>query len=291
MVTPWVPSDTLSIPVIPYLTPGEYQAAGTAVDTKQLVPGGTATQETAALANRIMQASSFADQLCFQTLGATVEVETKSNLLVRSDCTVRVPVRFWPVLEVSSVSLGPSPSSMSTYTDLTSLWMQGRRVVVLPVSSVGPGGHVYVKITYVNGWACTTLGADAAAGATTLTVASTVGFYAGKTYRIHDVLGGPEQFTVQSVTNSTTLALVAGLTHAHTKPAAPDGITVSGLPDAVRAAVVELTSMLIRTRGDSSIVMASIHGEPSHERDSEPGAVLNLDTAMMLLHNFQRAAI
>lgn len=80
MVSPWIPADVPSPPVIPYISPTEYRAAGTAVDTSSLIANGDPDQQTAALANRIAQASSAADQLCFQTLGSTVDIDTSIGL-------------------------------------------------------------------------------------------------------------------------------------------------------------------------------------------------------------------
>lgn len=280
----------------PYITAAEYVNAPTAVDVSQLIPAGTTAANSAELVNVIARASSWVDQLCFQVLAATSTVET-AFARVRADGTVRVPCRYWPILEVDSFTVGRTPSTGTQIADTADMWVDGLSVLVVPVAGVGStsnaparsytggpsqyGDRVYCTFTYVNGYPNTTTSTLTAAGVTALPVASALGFYAGTTVTIHDG-AGTEVVTVASVTG-TTLTLTAPTAFAHAA-----GVSVSNLPAAVKQATISLTSALIKTRGAEALVMGSIGEEASHVSAAEGGGLEDLAIAVDLLARFKR---
>lgn len=289
LATPWVPPSTPWQVVDPYITASEYRSAGTAVDTSALIPGGTDQQQTVALCRRIIQASQWANEICDQTLAATVDIETRDRNIVKSSGNIVIPLKYWPVLEVQGVSLGYTPASLAAVSDSSNFWMSGRKILTVPTSSY-PGASLHSQVTYVNGWGNSILATSTTAGATSLHLDSTLGFYVGRTYTIYDSENGDENFTVTSVTANTNTIGTSVLLYDHTLPTAPDAISVSGMPPSVKNAVVELTSASIRTRGVLSLEMLSMGAQPRTEIGIEDGAMVNLQMAVDLLDDFRRVA-
>lgn len=271
---------------VPYLTPDEFRRAPTGVDTSALVRGDSAGN-TAALLDQIRAASSWADQLCGQVLGATTDTETGRGYTTRDGMIVVHP-RFWPIRAVTSFSYSatPDPSTLTTVTDLSSVWVEEQEFHVpygagnaftgaLGFSGMRGGGGVrqqmYARWTYVSGFTNSTLAAAAAAGATSFTVDDGTGILPGD---VLTVIDGPrtEDVTVGPgyVFGSTTVPTTTALLYDHDQT----GVPVTGLPPAVRRAVTLLTAALIRTRSSSSFLMASVKDNAGKKA---PGEVLTLD--------------
>lgn len=289
----------------PYLTVQEYLNAPTAVDTTQLIPGGTTQQNQQALLDVIARASSMADSLCYQVLAATSEVETK-QVRIRSDGYVAIKTKYWPILEVDALSLGPRPDMLTalTTTDGAIMWIQDP-VVFAPAWSSGTttspnfatpppplfiGDRVFAQITYVCGWPNTLLTTTAASGQAQLTVTSPLGIYGTPNGTPLTIYDGPltESVVVQSV-NGNTLTLASNLLNTHTGTAAAP-ISVSALPPAVKEAVICLTSFTIKVRGAEAVVMASVAGPPRHTTPLEAGGMEDLGIAAELLAPYRRVA-
>ena len=99
--------------VIPYVSVDDYSNAPTSVDTSQLIPGGTAQANLVELGNVIRRASSWADNLCYQILAATLDTQsTPGAVLVKEDGLIQLVCDFWPVLEVDSLSVGNRPTRL-----------------------------------------------------------------------------------------------------------------------------------------------------------------------------------
>jgi hypothetical protein len=280
----------------PYLTTAEYLAEPTGVDLSQLIPGATSQAvNEAALATLIRSASSYADSLCYQVLGATLDTQAGEYRIFR-DGTIRVPVDYTPLVEVTAVSLGWAAGQLSALTDLSGLWLQ-RKVVRIPVGPSlisGAGyvftaparyGHIFAQVLYVNGFANTTLAADVSAAASSVTVASPLGIFPGLPMTIYDdAVAKTEMVTVANtyVQGSTTVPLVSPLVNAHTS-----GTAISALPRAIKQAVTALTTHLIKTRGAESMALASVSGGPAMQQ-AMPGSTEEYDLAVDLLHPFRR---
>lgn len=299
----FTPAGTTSHPdTVPYISTDDYQNAPTAVDTTALIPGGTTQANLVELANVIRRASSWADNLCYQTLAATLDTQT-CEARVRRDGTVRVHNDYWPLLELDSFTAGPSPSTMTAVVDTANIFMPGRAVLAVPVAglvantadygypprSLRAGDRAYCQWSYWNGWPHTALAAAAAADAATLTVTAALpAAAAGRTLTIWDGAVTEQVVVAASFTGGTTVPLTAGTVYAHTLPAAPASVTVTALPDDVREAVISLTSCLIKTRGAESYEMDAVGQTPSKSAVIEGGGLEDLSLAADLLDRYRR---
>lgn len=295
LVAPYVTSYAVRVP---YLTVEEYLAAPTGVDPSALIPGGSKAANLAALTNVIRRASSYADSLCEQIIAATLDVQT-GEYRIRSDYTIRIKLDYSPLIEVVAVSIGSVAGQLTPLTDLSTIWPE-RKVIRVPVGGVistSPGitdgarsrsGYLFAQTQYVNGYANTTLAADVAAAATSITVASAYGIFPGLVLTVYaDDLAQTEAVTVANTytQGSTTVPLTAGLTYAHTS-----GQAVSALPGDVKQAVVALSTHLIKTRGAEAMSLASVSGGPTSMEKEAAGASEEYDQAVDLLHIYRRVA-
>lgn len=280
IVAPYVP---FYATLQPYITVEEFLNEPTGVDTSQLIPGGDTAANKAALTTTIASASNYADGLCYQVLAATLDLQV-GRYRVQRDGSILVPVSYTPLIEVTGVSLGMEPGQLTALTDLSGLWLQ-RKVVQVPVAGFGRcGGRLYTQLSYVNGYANTALAAAAAAGASSITVTSALGVFAGMPLTVYDgALTEPVTVDASYVLGSTTVPLAAPLTGAHTA-----GVAVSALPRAIKQAVIALTAHLIKTRGAESLALAGVSGGPSAVEKEIPGASEEYDEAVDLLHPFRR---
>lgn len=280
----------------PYITAREFLAAPTGVDTNQLIPAGGPVSNTQALSNIISRASAWADSLCNQKLAATLD--TQAGLYrVRRGALV-VPLDFSPIIAVSQIQTGWSPSALAALTDTTNVWI-GANTVTIPVTSVSAAGlgyrlaglvpdEMYATVQYVNGWADDTLSAAAAAGATSLSVVSGMGFMPGQTLTLYGTNGGEavtvaSSFTPTITPGATTIPLASAITGSYVA-----GDTLTAMPQSIKQAVIALTCVLIKTRGSEALVMQSIRGNPSTTTKLEDDANDDFMVAADLLQPFKR---
>lgn len=248
----------------PYLTLAEYKNAPTAMDYDNLVVGGNAAAQDAELANVIARASSWIDTYCNQILGATSESE-QQRTRIKSDGTIRFHPRYNPVIALTSMAYGTDPNNLTVAGDCSIAWIEDQQIIFpyaslsTTFSSQGPlqfgfpstaGFETFIKYTYVNGYANTTLG-SVSAGDTVVSVISGVGITAGQMLKIYDGVYS-ENVTVAStyVFGSNTVPIVSPLAYAHSS-----GVSISALPPAVKEAAILVTSAFIKVRGDNSLVM------------------------------------
>lgn len=280
----------------PYITAREFMAAPTGVDTNQLIPAGGSVSNTQALTNIIARASAWADSLCNQKLAATLD--TQAGLyLVRRGALV-VPLDFSPIIAVSQIQTGWSPSTLSVLTSTADVWIGGNTVTI-PVNSVSAAAlgyrlagltpdHMYATVQYVNGWADDTLSAPAAAGATSLSVASGLGFMPGQTLTLYGTNGGEAvtvspSFAPTITPGAVTIPLVSAIAGSYLA-----GDTLTAMPQSIKQAVIALTCVLIKTRGSEALVMQSIRGNPSTTTKLEDDANDDFMVAADLLQPFKR---
>lgn len=296
IVAPYVP---FYAETQPYLTTAEFLAAPTGIDNTQLIPGGNTAANAAALATAIASASNYADSLCYQVLAATSDLQVGEYRLQR-DGSIKVPLDFSPLVEITGVSVGKRAGQLTALTDLSGIWMN-RKVPRIPAGSVldsfggssfaigaacARPGYVFAQVAYVNGYANTALAGAVLAGASSVTVTSALGIFPGMPLTINDdALALTEAVVVGAgyVQGSTTVPLVAALLHPHAA-----GTAVSALPRAVKQAVICLTSHLIKTRGAESLAMASVSGGPADMTRDEVGSSAEYEQAVDLLHPFRR---
>jgi hypothetical protein len=298
-IAPYVPTYAT---YTPYISTTEFENANTGVDTSQLVPGGTADQQQAALIDLLARASSEADRICRKPLAATTDIQS-GEYRIFHDSTIRVPVDYKPIVAVTQVLVGHRMDALTALPYLGGLAI-GPKVVRVPVRrGVGPllsfspnpaayanSGHLFAQVTYVNGWAHTILGADADAADTSIDPASVVGFTPGLPFTIKDGASTENAVVDASyVYGSATVPLAAPLQYAHSA-----GATVSALPPFVKNAVIDLAKALRKASGSKAIVMGAINGQkvtgtPKTQK-TDPGGDEDLARAEKALLTLRRSA-
>lgn len=281
-----------------YVTPSEFKAAPTGVDVSQLVPGGTTQQQAAALVMQLQRASAVADKICRKVLGATMDTQA-GYYRVQNDPAlgpvIKVPLNFTPIIAVAGVNVGSTPSRMAAVTDLTNLWISNKAVTV-PIGGTGPStflrptGKQYATVTYLNGWANTTLSANANPNATAITVTAALGIMPGQQLNLMNT-NNSEIVTVDPAyipSNAATNVLVPLTAPLVGTYAAAD--TVTAMPQEIKQAVILIAKSLIKTRGSESIVIASTTSQPEHIQGVESGVTSDMEMAEYLLSDYVRAA-
>lgn len=250
----------------PYITIAEYKAAPTAIDYDNLVADSTdPLVQDAELKNAIARGSSWMDTYCNQPLGANTVTEQQRARL-RPDGFLAIHPRYNPVVAVTSLSYGITPTQMVSFPDVSVGWVEDQEFVMpytsanISYSSQGPlqfglpaipRASVFCKYTYINGYANTTLAANASVGATSITVANPVGITAGLSMNIYNGANS-ERIVVASNYSfgSATVPLETPLAFAQTL-----GVGVSALPPAIKEAAILATTAMIKVRGDYSLTM------------------------------------
>ena len=282
----------------PYITTDEYKQAPTAIDYDNLVVGSTdPAVQTAELANMIGRASSWIDTYCNQVLSATTETENFRSRL-RPDGFLAVHPKYFPIVSVNSLSYGVTPNDLIAYPDPSQGWVEDQQFIMpysasnLTYSSQGPlafgmpatpRAQVFVQMTYVSGYANTTLAANTSIGATSITVADASGIVAGSRMAIYNGLNTENIIVGSSYTyGSTTVPVAAPLTYAHTK-----GVSVSALPPAVKEAAILATTAMLKVRGDYSLTMMATNQVGTANLNTA-GSDYDLSLAKELLLPFRR---
>lgn len=250
------------MPSIPYVGAAAFKAHPTYLDLDDLRSGSSSdADQTAELVNLLLMASDWADNRAGQNLGAhavtqncRARFDRDGNLKIHADNT--------PVISVTSVGYGYTPTALTTVS-ATSAWVEDGRQVVIPLGGgAGPwsgslqfgtpvsGGEVFVQLAYTAGWVATQLSASATAAASTLTVADPTGIVPGGTYRIWEP-GLEEDVTVSPTWTPpaatvpivpVTVTLASPTVYAHTA-----GQDLSGMPTDMRLAVTNYSvSALMR---------------------------------------------
>ena len=281
----------------PYLSLAEYKNAPTALDYSNLVVGGNQAAQDAELSNAITRASSYIDQYCNQIISATTDIE-QQRVRMRSDGSVRVHPKNFPIVAVTAFSAGPTPSLMTAAPDCSIAWLEEQSIIFpvaqLPttMSSQGPlsfgfpgtpGREMYVNYTYINGYTNTSLAANTSVGATSITVADADGIVPNEPLKIYDGASTENiEVAANYVFGSTTVPLVSPTLFAHTA-----GVTVSALPAAIKQACILITSAYLKIRGDASLVM-DVTNSPSQQIEGSQEMGSDIAHAQQLLKPFRR---
>lgn len=250
----------------PYLTIAEYKQAPTAIDYNNLVVDSSDPDaQDAELANAIARASSWIDTTCNQVIGATVETE-QQRVRLRSDGMIAVHPRYNPIVAVTAMSYGTTPNDLIQYPDPSQGWVEEQEFILpytaanISYSSQGPlqfgipsvpRQQVYVKYSYINGYANTLLASDVLAGDDSITVKDPTGITAGARMTIYDGMW-TENITVDDSYEfgSATVPLASPLDHDHVSD-----VSVSALPPAIKEAAILATTAFLKVRGDYSLTM------------------------------------
>lgn len=285
-----------------YVTPAEFKAAPTGMDVSQLIPGGTPAQQAAALVMQLQRASGVADKICRKILGATLDTQAGYYRIQQDPGlgqVIKVPLDFTPIVAVAGVSMGSTPSNLSTVTDLTNIWIS-KKTVVVPVGGSGPSsmgplfasysGKRFATVQYVNGWANTTLYTAAKAGDVSVTLTNVLGVMPGQQLNLVNtnnseiVTVSPSYIPSNTATN-VPVPLVSPVVGAYSA-----GDTATNMPQEIKQAVILIAKSLIKTRGSESIVLASVSSQPDHVNGVESGVTSDMEMAEFLLSDYVRAA-
>jgi len=299
VVAPYVSS---YVTRVPYLTNDEFAAAPLGFDLSNLVPSGTAPQESTVLTELIRRASARVDTYCMGsdgTLCASLNTESKR---IRADRQGNwlVNTEFWPIIEVVSFSVGSTIGDLQAVPLTTdNIWIEKQSFEVTQgglasVTNLGPlqfGGGVpgqecFCQYTYSNGWINSTLSAAIAAGSPSIAPVSVVGIQPGMPLTVYDPAGGGDEDVVVSstyVAGAATVTLAANTQFAHAK-----GVNVTSLPATVKEATIHFVASLIKERGSGGFTMSSKGGVSKNEGGGGNDRDRHLADAMDLLDTFMR---
>lgn len=281
----------------PYITVTEYKQAPTGTDVDDLVGGGTLALNDMELANEIARACSWIDGHCNQVLAATVDTDNFRARISR-DGFLKVHPRFNPIVEVISASVGVFPNYLTTL-DPTTAWIEPQSVLFPITGQAGffssaiqfsppytTNREVMVSMTYVNGYANTLLATNAAQGASSLALNDLTGFVPGQKFQIYD---GADNELLQVAASfvpaqgAGSLPLAAVTSHAHNA-----GVSVSALPPAIKLAAIYMTNVLLKSRGNASVVMQGLSFTPTEILSKNPAVAGDYQAAMNILEPYRR---
>jgi hypothetical protein len=203
----------------------------------------------------------------------------------------RVILSRWPVLQVTQVQVCPNGVWPRSWTTLPDNWAEPESPPVGVYGSVAPGssgdgsqailigpGYIsknlgrngyIIQVTYLNGWPHTEISANAAAGATTITVDDTTGWaitsYQGQSGASGTIKDSGQQEPVHVTAASTTsgpgtLTLSSALVYPHEA-----GTLLTTLPASIEQACIFFCAAEALTRGATS---TTIHDVGGHAQSS-----------------------
>lgn len=253
----------------PYLTVAELKRSPIYTQLQKLVPGGSQADNDAELAQIIQRVSAMINGEVNQNLAASVDTEA-GWCRVTDDGELRIHARCSPIVEVTSVSVGPDPYSITPITDLRFVLSDPWRITIPPQAMGGVGGvfgtrcrRMWATWTYVNGYPVTTITSPTLAGDTQITVADSTGMVAGQTsLTIED---GKFRELVTPVAINGNALMVAPLMFPHAV-----GVGAHALPYDIQEAALILISRLHNTW---SLAMGAIthDGTGARKNPSAPG--------------------
>lgn len=284
----------------PYITANEFNNSPTGIDTAQLLADQGQAVNTQALQNVIKRASGWADRLCKQKLSATIDTRT-GRWRVRNDGTISVPLPYFPVVGIVSITAGWTPSTMTQLTSLTEVWPDENGTLVIPVPGAGTNlvypsyyqylpDDIFCTVQYVNGWFNSQVTGTVAAGATSVPVSNTLGLNAGQSLDLYGAGDGETvvvapSFTASVTTGPGSVPLVNPTTGSYAA-----GDTLTAMPAEIKQAVILLTGLLIKTRGSEALEMQSMNRQPSVVEKAEDSPNDDFGIALDLLEDYRRVA-
>lgn len=298
VVAPYVPTYAN---YTPYVSATEVFNWPLGTDVSQLVIGGNTPTNNAALTEILLAASGEADSICKKVLAATLDVQSGEYRIWR-DGSIRVPLDYTPLVSINGTSLGYSQGTLTAMSDLSGIRPE-RKVARIPVqgalttaqffaqnapASARPG-WIFADVTYVSGWAHTTLTATANQGTSSVTAGNVLGIVPGMAMTLRDGVN-TEIVTVSPtyVMGSAVVPLTAPLQFTHAA-----GATFSALPPAVKLAVINLAKWIVKGRGSKAIVVNAVKPSPSMRpaktQKTDPGGGDDYAEARRTLLRLKRA--
>jgi hypothetical protein len=276
---------------VPYITPGEFRAHPTGVDSSKLVVNGSAAANDQALLQIIRRASSLADGMCGgKILAATVDTQSGSYNVQRNG-TILVPLDWSPVLAVDTVTAGLQPGSQIPLEQGPDWSLEGR-ILRVPTSFCGMAqarpDKVYATVRYVNGWANAVLTSAPMAGDSSITVNNALGIMPGMTLSLSGstasefVVVDPS-FVPSLSMNPTTVPLMSPLSFGYAI-----GDVFTSFPPDVKLAVIFLTAGIIKARGTKALVMGSTRSAPETETSESEVNAQEMQMAEEILSSYRR---
>lgn len=216
---------------------------------------------------------------------------------------MRVFTPVAPVRSVTSVQYRVHPANAWTTVDLTYVDVLDKHFVVRDLSMFGWSGNLATRIepfvyrsaatmsalsqvpvslqyVYIAGYPQSALSADAALGATTLTLTDATGVVSGMRLSVTDA-AGYELVTVTAAPTGTSVPVTA-LSRAYAT-----GSTVDAIPAAMKRATMLIAKSFIAERGSAAV---SMDGSPS-TISGNPNDRTDMDMATALLHEYKRVVL
>lgn len=297
--------------LVPYISPSGYAFYPTSMATDDLIPGSNtqvpsnAAAQAQALYDTIHRASEWTDRICFgqvQTskrtgLRASINVETDEVPIIKGWMKLMCDVR--PIIEVRGVDAGLLMGSLSSVGQtLANAIRIGRRTIYVPYAvpfftsafrnypDVVMPSRLTVVWSYVGGFPHTQLQNSIVKNDATCTLVPTdganglLGIYPGTAMELVDGVN-TEHFVVQTVANNVVTP-TSPFAFDHPVPQAPDFIAFTSVPPGVRLACSYLVTALLKTRGDSAMVLSEIT-EPKQISQETGDIFSDISMAMKLL--------
>jgi hypothetical protein len=290
----------------PYVSAAAFRAHPTYLDTDGLIPGNPDPDaQTAELTNLLLQASTWADDVCDQPLGAHFYTQSTR---VRADRAgmLRIHADHKPVRTVASVAYGASPTSLATVAS-PQVWVEDESNLVITVGGAStawtgslqvgfgasPGGEMFVRLGVVAGYVATQMAAATTKDDTSITVADPTGIEPGGRYRIWEP-GMEETVTVSplwqaptpsTIPTTTTVRLADPLTHDHEA-----GHDFSNMAADLRLAVIKYAIALQLRPGSISQdeFPDSSTNSSTRGKESRPTGLGLIAEARKILRSYQR---
>lgn len=291
--------------ITPYVSAAYFRAHPTYLDLDDLRYGDpSATDQTAQLTDLLLMSSAWADGYCEQPLSAHQNAQNLRTRFSR-DGTLKIHPDHTPVITVSSLAYGYTPTSLTTYTN-PSVWSEDERNLVIQIGGTSSpwsgslqfgqpasGYPLYAQLTYTAGFVATTLTASSNAGVGSLLVTDPTGIQPGAVYRIWEP-GAEESvtvaasFTPPAVTVppvATSVPLATPTLFAHTA-----GQDFTNMEHDARLAIVNYTvAQLLRpdTAAEDSYPDTRM-ASGTRQTDSRKDGSGLIDEAERLLERFRR---
>lgn len=265
---------------VPYITVDELKRSPVYGNLMKLVPGQSEADRDAELARIIDRATAMINGEVNQNLAATVDLEI-GDVVVSPTGDVRIHTRCSPIIQVLSLEVGSSPTTLAPVEDLSQLILEPWRITI-PRGTEGarfrPRSRMWAKWSYINGFPVTTLAEAAQVGDTTITVGETTGIVAGQTLLTFNDGRLMERVVPTAVAGN--VLTVPALQYAHEA-----GCGVSDIPNDIKEAVLLLISRLHDTW---SLTMNVISTDGHGSRKPKPGPARALCDAAVMLAPYRR---
>ena len=272
---------------LPIISPSQWSSYPTALSTSDLVPGGSAQEQTFALYQMVEQASRLADVEAYGALpfgpppGFAARYITESVTTNVINGEVRLYCRQTPLIQLTNYGFTVGGGQMVPIDNLSTIGPSLTRRTIriplagssFPVLSSTNSGRVFPQVyegssvtsywTYLGGYVHTSLAESATAGSSTITVTPTTtsgevaGLFQNVNLTISDYVNGPENIQVVSA-NGNVLTLASPLQYSHPLPTAPDFIPVTQIDERVQEAVIYFTSVAVLNRGDLPLTLNTL---------------------------------